>query len=197
MGKRDPRIDVYIAKAAPFAKPILKTIRERVHAACPDVVETLKWSSPSFEHKGLLCGMAAFKEHATFGFWKHDLVMDGASRGDAMGSFGKLRSVGDLPPEKSMAALIRKAVKLNEDGVATPRKASGPAKPLKMPPVMGAALKKHARAARAFDAFSTSKQNEYIEWIAEAKTDATRDKRLAQAIEWIAEGKSRNWKYER
>src|SRR5258707_8349522 len=120
MGKRDQRVDAYIAKSADFAKPILNEIRGVVHAACPDVEETLKWSMPSFEHKGLMCGMAAFKEHATFGFWKHELIL-GKRTGEGMGSFGRLTCVGDLPSKKTLRACVKKAAALNDSGITQPR----------------------------------------------------------------------------
>lgn len=197
MEKRDARVDAYIAKSADFAKPILNHLRSVVHAAVPEAEEDMKWSTPAFMYKGMLCGMASFKEHCTFGFWKHDLVMDGEARGDAMGSFGRITSLTDLPSDRTLTALIKKAARLNDEGITVARKAAGPAKPLKVPPYFAAALKKNARASKSFAALSTSKKNEYVEWITDAKTDTTRDKRLNTAIEWIAAGKSRNWKYER
>jgi uncharacterized protein YdeI (YjbR/CyaY-like superfamily) len=196
MGKKDARVDQYIAKSRDFAKPILRHLRSVVHATVPDVEETLKWSSPTFMHQGMLCGFASFKEHCTFGFWKHDLVMDGQERGDAMGSFGRLTSLADLPPDRVLVDLIRKAARLNEEGIKVTRKVVGPAKPLRVPPFFRTALNKSPRAAKTFDAFSTSKRNEYVEWISEAKTDGTRDKRVKTSIEWLAQGKPRNWKYE-
>lgn len=197
MGKKDPRIDQYIAKAGDFAKPILTHLRALVHEAVPGVEEDLKWGSPSFMYKGVLCGMASFKSHCAFGLWKHDLVVAAARSGDAMGSFGRITSLKDLPSDKTLIAYVRKGAKLNDEGVKMPRRPAGPAKPLKAPPYLVAALKKNARASKAFEGFSTSKRNEYVEWVTEAKTDATRDKRLKTAIEWIAEGKGRNWKYEK
>jgi uncharacterized protein YdeI (YjbR/CyaY-like superfamily) len=203
MGHRDPRIDAYIGNAAAFAQPILERLRAIVHEACPDAEETLKWGAPSFMHAGgILCMMAAFKQHASFGFWKHALVMggevprDGMPR-EGMGSFGKMTSLKDLPPKKELVALIHKAMRLNEDGVKTPglRKARAP-KPLPLAPNdLVAALKKNRQARTTFDGFSPSQQREYVDWITEAKRDETRQKRLAQAIEWLAEGKPRNWKY--
>jgi uncharacterized protein YdeI (YjbR/CyaY-like superfamily) len=198
MGKKDPRIDQYIDKSADFAKPVLTHLRDLVHAAVPDTEETLKWSSPTFMYKGMLCGFAAFKEHCTFGFWKHDLVLDGEPRGDAMGSFGRITSLKDLPSDRTLTALIKKAARLNDEGVKAPmRRASGPAKPLAVPPYFASALKKNRRASESFKTFSTSKKNDYVEWITEAKSDTTRDKRIKTALEWIADGKGRNWKYER
>jgi uncharacterized protein YdeI (YjbR/CyaY-like superfamily) len=194
MGARDPRFDAYIAKSADFAKPILTHLRELVHAACPDAQETVKWQSPSFEYKGLLCGMAAFKEHCTFGFWKHELLL-GDRNGDAMGSFGRITSLKDLPSDRTLSGLIKKAAKLNVEGVKTPRKPAAPKPPLTVPTFLTSALKKNAAARKSFDAFSPSHKREYVEWLTEAKTDATRDKRLTTALEWMAEGKSRNWKY--
>jgi uncharacterized protein YdeI (YjbR/CyaY-like superfamily) len=194
MGARDQRIDAYISKSADFARPVLKHLREVVHTACPDVEETIKWQMPAFDYKGIMCGMAAFKEHCTFGFWKHELLI-GDRNGDAMGSFGRITSLNDLPSDRTLTSLIKKAAKLNADGVKTPRKKPAPKPPLAVPTFLTTALKKNAAARKSFDALSPSHKREYIEWLTEAKTDATRDKRLGTALAWIAEGKSRNWKY--
>lgn len=196
----DPRVDAYIAKSAAFAKPILKALRAAVHAGCPDVAETIKWGHPSFTYEGMLCGMAAFKAHCTFGFWKHELLLArGLKPADekAMGQFGRLASVADLPSEKALARLVEAAAKLNADGVKRPSRPK-PAKDRKIdvPRDFMAALKKSAKARATFDGFTYSKKKDYVEWITEAKTDETRNRRLATAIEWMAEGKSRNWKYE-
>jgi uncharacterized protein YdeI (YjbR/CyaY-like superfamily) len=195
MSVRDPRVDSLIETAAPFARPILRELRERVHAACPEVVETIKWRSASFEHHGMLCGMASFKEHCTFGFWKHDLVVGSDRKAlEAMGSFGRITKLSDLPPKPKFSALVRKAVKLNEDGVKVVRTKHA-RKALPMHPDLAAALKKNKKARATFDAFSPSHQREYLEWIHDAKKDDTRAKRVAQAAEWLAQGKPRNWKY--
>src|ERR1051326_3458971 len=74
MGKKDPRVDAYIEKSADFARPILNRLRKLVHAGCLQVVEEIKWRCPHFMHHGMLCGIAAFKEHCTFGFWKASLM---------------------------------------------------------------------------------------------------------------------------
>ena len=201
MGTRDPRIDAYIAKQKDFAQPILTHIREVVHGACPDVEETLKWSSPHFMYKGsMMAGMAAFKEHAIFGFWKGKLI-EGVSPnrsngGEAMGNFGKLGTVKDLPSKRDLTALIKQAMKLNEDGITVPRPKKAPKPEAKVPAELAAALKKNRKATAQFDAFSPSHRREYVEWIADAKQEATKARRGAQAVEWIAEGKGRNWKYQ-
>ena len=194
---RDPRIDAYIAKQADFAQPILARVREVVHEACPDVEETMKWSMPTFLYGGaILCGMAAFKQHASFGYWKHALVVGEGEPRDGMGSYGKMASVKDLPPKKTLLAHIRKAMQLNLDKVPAARKASAPKPPPDMPTDLAAALKKNAKARKAYEGFPPSAQRDYVEWITQAKREATRASRLAQAVEWMAEGKRRNWKYE-
>jgi uncharacterized protein YdeI (YjbR/CyaY-like superfamily) len=196
MGTRDPRIDAYIAKAAEFARPILAHLREVVHEACPDVVETMKWSSPSFEYRGLLCGFAAFKAHCAFGFWKHALVVgDDAKAGEAMGSFGRITSLADLPGKAALRRYIRKAMRLNEEGVKAPREKTRPRKPVRMHADLKRALARNRKAAATFEGMSPSHRREYLEWIAEAKRDETRARRVAQAVEWLAQGKPRNWKY--
>lgn len=201
MGTRDPRIDAYIAKQKVFAKPILTHIREVVHAACPDVEETMKWSSPHFDYRGgMMCGMAGFKEHAIFGFWKgaliHGVRPNRNNGGEAMGNFGRLTSVKDLPSKRELTALIREAMRLNDEGVVVPK----PKKTVKpeavVPAELKAALSRNKKAAAQFEAFSPSHRREYVEWIDDAKRDETRVKRVAKAIEWIAEGKGRNWKYQ-
>ena len=197
MPKKDKRIDAYIAKAAPFAKPILTHIREVVHASCPEVEETLRWGMPSFAHHGILCQMAAFKAHAAFGFWKASLIVPADAEGrDAMGSFGRLASVKDLPSKRVLASYIKKAMALNEAGVKVVRR-KYPAKPApKTPPYFMAALKKNKKALAVYEAFSPGMKREYVGWLEEAKTEQTRARRLETAVEWIAEGKQRNWKYQ-
>lgn len=195
---RDPRIDAYIERAAPFAQPILQALRDAVHAACPQVEESIRWSMPSFSHAGaILCQMAAFKQHASFGYWKHALVMGEGVERDGMGSYGKMASLKDLPPQKRLRADIRKAMKLNEDGIKAPVVRKATAAPVAdIPADLVAALKQDKAAKATFDAFPPGCRREYIQWITEAKREETRAKRLAQTIEWLAEGKRRNWKYE-
>lgn len=193
----DPRIDDYIQSAAAFAQPMLVHIRDTVHQACPQVEETIKWGMPTFMHAGgILCGMAAFKKHVSFGYWKHALVVGDGSAQEGMGSYGKMASLKDLPPKKTLLAHIRKAAKLNEDGVKAPAQRKS-AKPFpQAPDDLVAALRKNKAAQATYEAFPPSCKREYVEWITEAKREETRAKRLAQAVEWMAEGKRRNWKYE-
>lgn len=198
MSNRDPRVDAYIARSAPFARPILEHIRDVVHAACPDVEETIKWGFPNFGYKGMLCSMASFKEHCAFGFWQAKRVLgEAASDEEAMGSFGRLTSVKDLPPKRELVGYVKKAMQLNEEGIKrTPSKAK-PKPPLSVPDDLAAALKKNRRASTAWEKLAPSHRREYVEWITEAKQPATRERRLATTLEWVSEGKSRNWKYER
>ena len=194
----DKRIDAYIEKSADFAKPVMKHLRELIHDACPDVTETLKWSMPSFEYMGLLCGFAAFKQHCTFGFWKQSLMETDAfpKNKTAMGSFGRITSLKDLPSDKVMLGLIRQAMELNEKGIKVPKKQVPAKKELVVPDVLTKALSKNKAAKTTFENFPYSCKKEYVEWITEAKTEPTRDKRLASTIEWLSEGKRRHWKYE-
>ncbi len=197
--RTDPRVDAYIAKAKPFAQPILKQMRATIHAASPKIVETIKWGSPSYEYEGILCGFAAFKEHCIFGFWKHTLVIPNADKLDGSGgSIGRIKTVKELPSKAVLTGWIKKAMTLNEAGVKAPHMTERKArKPLAMPTDLKSAIARDAKAGTAWKAFSPSAQRDYIEWITEAKAAATREKRLLTAIEWIGEGKRRNWKYER
>jgi len=194
----DARIDAYIEKSADFAQPILIHLRKLIHKACPDVKETVKWSMPSFEYKGILCGFAAFKQHCTFGFWKQSLMETDAfpKNKTAMGSFGRITSLKDLPSDKVMIELIHQAMELNEKGVKVPKKQATGKKDLVVPEELTKVLSKNKKAKTVFDNFSYSQKKEYVEWIIEAKTEPTRNKRLATTVEWLSEGKRRNWKYE-
>jgi hypothetical protein len=193
----DPRVDAYIRNAPAFAQPILKELRRRVHAACPDVVETIKWRMPSFEHRGLLAGMAAFKAHLTFGFWKEAVLRKEPEHAATLERAGCIKAIADLPPKAAFARTVKRAMQLNADGVAYPRKKAASRPAIAMHPEFARALRSHAAAKKTFAGFAPSHQREYLEWITEAKRDATRARRIEQAIEWLAEGKSRNWKYER
>lgn len=199
MPTTDPRIDAYIEKSAEFARPILTHIRKLVHKACPDVEETMKWSMPHFDFKGPLCHMAAFKQHAAFGFWKQQLLDQDAFPAEktAMGGFGRVETRKDLPSDKILLGLIRQAMELNEKGIQLPKKPAGKKADLPVPEELADALKKNKKASEVFEKFPPGKRKEYIEWINDAKTEATREKRLTTAIEWIGEGKSKNWKYDK
>jgi len=200
MSIRDPRVDRYIEKSAEFAKPILKYVREVVHSACPDVDETLKWGFPHFMYQGIVCSMASFKNHCAVGFWKGALVFDSIpgvkkSKDPAMGQLGRITTIEDLPDKKVLTRCIIEAVRLNETGTKLPAKPKPAKKELVVPDDLMAGLKKNRKALATFESFSDSHRKQYVEWITEAKTEATRMKRLTTAIEWLAEGKSRNWKY--
>lgn len=201
MGTKDPRIDVYIAKSADFAKPVLKHLRKLVHSACPDVEETMKWSMPFFMHKGILCSMAAFKNHCSFGFWKSTLLFgkrhaDGNNKDKGMGQFGRISAISDLPNEKILIGYITAAVRLNEAGTKLPPKPRPKErKGWIVPAELMAALKANKQAQKAFENLSYSHKKEYVEWISEAKGEETRKRRSATAVEWMAQGKSRHWKY--
>ena len=194
---RDPRVDAYMARAAPFARPILEHIRARVHAAVPDVVETLKWSAPSFTRDGkILLMMAAFKKHAALNFWRGQELRGGEASGEAMGQFGKLTSLADLPGDDEFDRLIRQAADLAATAPAPRKVKHEPKPPAELHPDFAKALAANPRAKATLDAFPPSARRDYLDWIAEAKQDKTRAKRIADAVQWLGEGKRRHWKYE-
>lgn len=207
MAQADPRMDAYIARSQPFAQPILSHLRKLLHKGCPEIEETIKWSHPFFEFRGaILCHMAAFKNHCSFGFWGEEigavLREAGAVHDGAMGSLGKIASLKDLPPDKAMLGWIREASKFIESGkytspIAARRKVvKAPKSVPQAPPEFLNALKKNKKASVVFAEFSPSCKREYLEWIAGAKRPETRDQRIKAAVAWIAEGKQRNWKYQ-
>ena len=201
MSTKDPRIDLYISKSADFAKPILMHLRELVHVACPEVEEKIKWSFASFDYKGPMCTMAAFKQHCAFGFWKASLMKDktltkNAESESAMGHYGKITTLKDLPSDRKIIAHIKEAMMLNEKGVKLPpKKAAKEKKEIVVPDYFLKQLQKNKKAFTTFQDFSPSHKREYVEWITEAKTDETKNRRMETAIEWLSQGKPRNWKY--
>ncbi|MBL7849951.1 MAG: YdeI/OmpD-associated family protein [Cyclobacteriaceae bacterium] len=203
MGTRDKRVDAYIKRSADFAKPVLMHLRELVHQACPDAHETIKWGFPHFEYHGILCSMASFKKHCVFGFWKAKLMASYTKElqpiGEtAMGHLGKITSLKDLPSDAKLRKYIKEAARLNETGARIERgTAAATKKRLSVPSDFRKALSQNPKAKTAFDAFSHSQKKDYIDWVTGAKTEMTRNKRMATSIEWLAAGKGRNWKYER
>ncbi|MES2655558.1 MAG: YdeI/OmpD-associated family protein [Bacteroidota bacterium] len=203
MEQPDKRIDAYIAKAQPFAQPILNHLRKLIHQANPEVQETIKWGMPSFDYKGPFCSMASFKQHVAFGFWKPSLLNDpegylqerSNQGGEAMGNLGRITGLKDLPPDKVIIDFIKQAKKLNDDGIKLPPKPVKEKTELVIPDYFTKALSKNKKAWTVFENFSYSNKKEYVEWVKEAKTESTQQKRLDTAIEWISEGKIRNWKY--
>jgi uncharacterized protein YdeI (YjbR/CyaY-like superfamily) len=199
----DSRVDAYIEKKADFAKPILTHLRKLIHKACPDVEETVKWGMPFFDYKGSpVCCIAGFKEHCAFTFWKAKLMKDPegilqVAEKHAMGNFDRITSLKDLPSDKILTAYIKEAAKLNEEEIKLPPRKKAAPVGLEIPVDFSAALKKNKQAETFFENFPPGKRNEYIQWITEAKTEATKIKRIETAVEWIAEGKARNWKYEK
>jgi uncharacterized protein YdeI (YjbR/CyaY-like superfamily) len=201
MEQYDSRVDAYIERSAPFARPILTHLRQLVHSVSPLLNETMKWGFPFFDYHGSVCQMAAFKEHIGFGFWQQSKLNDigkfiKAEDGTA-GSFGKITSLNDLPPDEILVDFIKQAMLLNEPANKKPavKKETAPKAPIEMPADFAGRLANNPKAQAAYEKFSPSGKREYLEWIADAKSDATRQKRLDTAIVWIAEGKSRHWKY--
>jgi len=202
MKKIDKRIDSYIAQSQPFAQPILNHIRKLVHAACPEVEETIKWGFPHFDYRGeMMCSMASFKQHCAVSFWKASLMKDknllsNARTETSMGHLGKIRVLNDLPSDKTMIAYIKEAAKLNDDGIKIKKTpVSKEKREFIVPDYFLSAITKNKKAVAVFEGFSYSNKREYVEWILEAKTEPTRNSRLETAVQWIAEGKVRNWKY--
>ena len=194
---RDPRVDSYIARAQPFARPILEHVRSRVHATVPQAQETLKWSAPSFTLGGkILLMMAAFKAHAALNFWRGQELRGEAATAEAMGQFGKLTSVKDLPPDRDLDALIRKAAELTRSAPAPRKVKHEPKPPAEIHPEFAAALARSSKAKATLDGFPPGARRDYLDWISEAKQPATRAKRITTAIEWLSEGKRRHWKYQ-
>lgn len=201
----DHRIDDYILSVEPFAQPILIRLREIVHHTIPEVEETMKWSRPSFDYKGVFCSMCAFKNYVTFGFWKHELIKDPkkllgeryaeANRGKK--NLGYLTSLDDLPSEKIIIDFLLQAKQLNDEDVKLPPRVVKPKKTLSVPDYFIQALSQNKKALTVFELFPPSAQRDYVEWLEEAKTEPTRIKRMDQAVQWISEGKKRHWKYER
>jgi len=203
MGQYDERVDAVIAKSADFAKPILIHIRDVVHRASPLITETIKWGMPFFDYKGPVCMMAPFKQHLGFGFWKASRLKDpkgylkGTDDEAAAGSFGRIEKLSDLPPDDVLIEFVHQVMALNESGVKEIKKPSAPKAELPMPDDFDKRLRGNLAAMDNYEKFSPSKKREYLEWFADAKSEATRESRMQQALEWIAEGKSRNWKYQK
>ena len=186
MGSRDPRVDAYIARAAPFARPVLGHLRSVIGAAVPAADETIKWGMPHWVHHGILCCIAGFKGHCALVVRRGEGLLGGAAKDDAMGHFGRITSLDDLPSRAALTRLLRAAARLNEAGAGAPaRPRRAPRPEAKVPADLSAALRRNKRARATFTGFPPSKRRDYVEWIVEAKAPETRARRLAQAVAWL------------
>ncbi|MBB6239368.1 uncharacterized protein YdeI (YjbR/CyaY-like superfamily) [Pedobacter sp. AK013] len=196
------QVDQYIINSAEFAIPILDHLRNLVHKADARIEEKIKWGMPFFDYKGTVCHMASFKHHCAFGFWKGSLMIDEygvfKERSEAMGLLGKIKSFDDLPSDEILIAYIQQAIQLNENNVKLPPKPKATEKKeLVIPEYFVEALQEDPEALAVFQNFSLSNKKEYVLWLEEAKTEATRIKRLETTLAWLAEGKTRMWKYKK
>jgi uncharacterized protein YdeI (YjbR/CyaY-like superfamily) len=203
MQNTDPRIDQYILNASGFAVPVMNHLRQIVHQACPDVKETMKWSFPHFDYRGsILCSMAAFKNHCAFNIWlgnqlsdPHKLLLSGDAK-TSMGNLGKIQKIEDLPSDEILIGYLKEALSLSEKGAKLIRNVKDDApKTLEIPEYFLKALETNLKAKITFEKFSYSHKKEYVNWITEAKTEATKEKRIQTSLDWLAEGKPQNWKY--
>jgi uncharacterized protein YdeI (YjbR/CyaY-like superfamily) len=203
MAKFNPAVSTYIANSAEFAQPILIELRAIIHNFCPEVVETIKWNFPVFVYKdSILCNMASFKEHCSFGFWLGSLMKDPhgiflRTEQGGMGDLGKLKSLNDLPDPSKLGASILEAMQLTDAGMKLPKKPKKDTTELKIPNELTKALAEHAAAKTVFDNFSYSHKREYVDWLNEAKTEETLNKRLETTILNLLEGKPKEWKYKK
>lgn len=202
MEKHIAKVDEYIEKSPDFAKPILQYLREIIHEACPDAEEAIKWQFPTFMYKGkILCSITAFKHYCSLGFWLHQEMktlqeIETSAEKSSMFSLGKVTRLEDLPSKPQLKRAIREAMELTDMGV-TMKKAPPSKIEMEIPDYFQSALDARPKAKEIFEKASPSFRKEYIAWVTEAKTEATRNKRLEQSLEWIAEGKARNWKYQK
>jgi hypothetical protein len=201
MEQYDSRVDAYIAKSADYAQPVLIHLRTLVHEASPLITETIKWSCPVFEYNGIVCFMRAFKQHCSFGLWKHKELDDPGgllkSGEEGGGSLGRLTSLADLPKDEHLVAFIKQCVGLNNKAAKGLLKKAGPQSmaPLVVPGYITDILDDYPEAKTAFEKLSSLHQREYMEWILDANTETLRQKRIETALGWMIEGKSRHWKY--
>lgn len=202
MEKYNPQVDEYIEKSADFAKPILNYLRETIHEVCSDAEEAIKWKFPTFMYKGkILCSTVSFKQYCSMGFWLHDEMktiknLDTGVEKTNMFSLGKITKMEDLPSKPQLKKIILEAMELTDMGVTL--KKSAPSKTeIPVPDYFQNALGENKKALETFQKSAPSFRKEYVNWIVDAKTETTRNKRIEQAIEWISEGKGRNWKYEK
>jgi uncharacterized protein YdeI (YjbR/CyaY-like superfamily) len=199
--KHNPKVDAYAEKIEDFAKPVLAHLRALIHATCPEVIEEVKWGNPHFDYKGdMMCIFAAYKKHCSFTFYKDALMGDARLRANdgvpaAQRFMGKLTDLADLPPDRELKSWIKESMKLNEQGIKLPARETKAPKEAGMPAAFAEKLQASPKIMAIFEGKSASFQKEYKVWIGEAKTDATRDKRIEEAMAWIAEGKGRFWKY--
>ena len=201
MADDSKRVDEYIKNAPDFARPIMEKIRKAFHKGCPECEEAIKWGCPYFMYKGMLGGMASFKGHVSMGFWRSkemddpEKLFDTGTGAKASMCNAHFHNLKEVPTQKILAEYVKRAAKL-QDTEAPKKKATKKKISTRIPADLAELFKKHKKAKTVFEGFAPSHKRDYIEWITEAKRDATRQKRLKTTIEWLSEGKQRHWKYQ-
>jgi hypothetical protein len=75
--ERDPRVDDYISRLPRWQQAICGRLRELVHAADPEVVETIKRTvQPYFVLQGNVCALLAAKDHVNLFIYDGAIVPD-------------------------------------------------------------------------------------------------------------------------
>lgn len=203
MNNLNKKVDDYIAKSEPFAKPILEHLRAIIHETCPDVGEDIKWGTPHYSYKGdHLCMLGSFKNHCSFSIYKAEFLKDekiaaSVKAGKKFGYMDKVKSVSELPSTETLISLIKEAMSINEQGIKKVIPVSDKPKTLETPDYLLDALAANEKAKAVWESKSDAFRKDYLVWIIDAKTDATRQKRIEQSLEWLADGKGRFWQYEK
>lgn len=196
MNEASENITAYIEKATPEFKEVMIALRSVLNNPNFDIKEDWKWGAPNFNNEGMICWLAHFRNHVGMNFFKGTLIKDKYNlfthyREEKGNRQLKFSDINQIIPEQ-IEYYIEEAIKLNQENIKVVKKEIDTSLPLDLE----TELNNNPKAKMFFESLAPSYKRDYIEWIEEAKREATRTKRLATTMEWLSEGKKKNWKYE-
>jgi hypothetical protein len=118
---KDPRVDDYIRKLPDWQQEICERVRELVHAADPEVEETIKRTvQPYFVLDGNICALLATKDHVNVFLYDGGLVSDpeGLVTGGHENKTGRTIALyeGDVIKDEALLAMFRQQIANNRAG---------------------------------------------------------------------------------
>ena len=191
-------VDDYIANAQ-FWQEELARLRDILQAT--SLVEEIKWGAPCYTHKGKnVVGIGGFKSY--FGLWFHQgalleddkQVLINAQEGKTKAlRQWRMTSRSDIKPA-TIRRYVKAATALVDQGKAIKASRS---QSVEVPAELRRSLQRTKGATAAFRQLRPGLQREYADYIASAKRDDTKRRRITKILPMISAGVGLNDKYRR
>ncbi len=184
-----PEITAYIATLPDWQQAICSELRAAIHGADPDIEESIKWGTPAFGHKGPVAWMFCARD------WVHFSFPQGALPAETHGLFEPTENKAgrtiklhqdQAVPRGIIEQLVQQAVANNQAGKKVDLQIPKPGERKFDIPHEYLAFLKENGAYEEYLQRPYYQQKGWIQWIEEAKQQATRDKRRRTMLEELS-----------